>query len=1257
MAYEINPGTGRVFKASNNEGVPFNQWFDILNNFLSTYYEEQDPAGEYDDMDRIYRQQEVEELGELFDRYANDEATVDELLAFELDFLKDIDGVSDWWDQTVSIVEADRIISTMINNPEGLAELPAPTGSLTSEVISQAGMSFAGATPTSPITTVGGPSGETIVIRSGAGVTITTENILQNVDGILRDLIPYIPGISLPNWMPTAGVIFLPSVGETINKVNDIAGDLIDAVGEGESIGEILSGVGQVIIGAGGDLADEIFGDEGILTEVLGQIQGAVADPTQAGAIIGGIFSSSFPSGIPDWLGGILAENIGGAIYSSVRNVLIDSGTATEDQLPPITQEEEPDPTLMFTNRGDNYFVSSEGNEYFQLAESEDIDFEFNGEYTRQQLEDTGLEVVGSGTYQSLLDDLSFHALEEDIYEYSMDDLIERYEAEGGIIPQDWKVLDEQSRYDFFLDDYFDVPTYIEDPDRGPAPEPEPEPAEEIGVIGDDTKEDNQFGTDPVTEPEPEPEGEFDPAEETFVGDETGGDDKFGDVGTDPVMDPVQPEPEPEPEPEGEPQPEPEPEPEGDTSVVTDESVIRSLFADIIGEASFATTADLVDGVRQVLFDSGIIDAEGNVIRQDIQSEVLAALTSAGIVDADGNFIQQVFPDVQAEVLAALTTAGILDAEGNLIPPEAVDVEGGVISALQSIGLVDADGQLSLDVSGDVLLALQNAGIVDADGNVIEQDISGQFLTTLQDVGLVDEEGNIIQPEAVDVEGGVISALQTLGVVDDEGQLSLDVSDSVLLTLQNAGIVDADGNVIEQDITDQFVTTLQQTNVIDEEGALLLATSEELSSLRDELIASGVIGEDVTVASQEDLDNLVTALTESGLLGEDAIFATTGDISSLRDDLVAAGLIGEGADVATATDIANLRTELADMGLIGEGAISVDETVRTALSEFEFTPEQLDQISGAIDIPENLSGEEITQLFADADLATATNVTDAVNAINLSLSNLGFATPDNVRDILSNYAFSEAQINQIVSAMPAGLQLTDIGTLIDTALTGVATAEGLNTATTTITDAISGLNFATDANVRTALSEFRFNEDQLNQIAALMPDTLTQNELTLALNASLENIPTNADMDEAFLSITNSLNAGFNAITGEDGVLERQDLMLNAIDSLAEGQRDILTGQEGLLGGQEEIRTIIGEETQRLQDMITGGVGGLLGAIAGGQVAPAPAPREYDPFKETFEYDPMLAKALQPQPKTDYNKEIDRLLTMGMGGKKSGMLV
>jgi predicted RNase H-like HicB family nuclease len=197
----------------------------------------------------------------------------------------------------------------------------------------------------------------------------------------------------------------------------------------------------------------------------------------------------------------ILIENLPN-VYSAVRNTLIQSGATTEELFPPLEEEivTEQDPTLMFTNRGNNYFVSSEGDEYFQLAESEDIDFEFNGQYTREQLENTGLETINSGTYQSLLDDLSFHALEEDIYQYSMEDLVARYEEEGGILPGDWKLMDEESRYNYFLDDYFDIPRTIEDPDKDDLPgeveppveppptdqpEPEPEP--------------------PTEEPEPEP--------------------------------------------------------------------------------------------------------------------------------------------------------------------------------------------------------------------------------------------------------------------------------------------------------------------------------------------------------------------------------------------------------------------------------------------------------------------------------------------------------------------------------------------------------------------------------------------------------------------------------------------------------------------------------------------------------------------------------------------------------------------------------
>ena len=206
-----------------NELTP-NEWLELLFEYLR--------GQDTDDIDRIYRRDEAQELKELFTRYADGQASADELIAFELDFLKDIDGVADWWDQTVSIVEADRIIETMEDNPNGLQYLPSPKGTKTTEYLETAAMSFTGATPTTPITTVGNKQ---IVLRGGAGVTMTTEGIrsaggrvvgaevpvldpdgnpildadgnpvTEYVPGILDAIVPYIPGVSLPNWMPTAG--------------------------------------------------------------------------------------------------------------------------------------------------------------------------------------------------------------------------------------------------------------------------------------------------------------------------------------------------------------------------------------------------------------------------------------------------------------------------------------------------------------------------------------------------------------------------------------------------------------------------------------------------------------------------------------------------------------------------------------------------------------------------------------------------------------------------------------------------------------------------------------------------------------------------------------------------------------------------------------------------------------------------------------------------------------------------------------------
>ena len=981
-----------------------------------------------------------------------------------------------------SFDRAQEIVDTMVDSPEELADMEDP-GELTKLFIEQGGMQFAGTTPTTPITTVSGPSGETMVIRGGAGVTITTGNILQNVEGILRDLVPYIPGISLPNWMPTAGVIFLPTVGEAINKVNDIAGDIVDAVEEGESIGEILSTIGTIIVGAGGDLVSEV---QEQINKVIGQVTGAIADPTQAGVILGGILSSSYPSGIPDWLGGILIENVTGAVYGAARNVLVDSGAATEEQLP-LTQvdtETDPDPNTLFTNRGNNYFVNSETDEYFQLAESEDIDFEFNGQYTREQLEDTGLETINSGTYQSLLDDLSFHALEEDIYQYSMEELIERYEAEGGILPGDWKLMDEESQYNFFLDDYFDIPPLIEDPDKDPDEDPE---------------------ADPDADPEADPEAD----------------------------------------------------PDDDTGTDTDTSDIADLFSDILEET---------------------------------EVRILQSIAEAGYATPE-------------DIAAAIEEAGLLTAEN-------------LADTLEAAGFATPE---------DITNALQAAGFA-----------------TPEDIATALEAANILTPEAL------ATALSEAGFATPE-DIATALADSGFATPEDiATALQAAGFATPEDIT----TAL---------NAAGLLTADDLATALSE---SGFVT----------AEDLVTALAEAG-------FTTPEDIASAISGLATP------QDIADALDAAGFATPQDIQDAVA--GLATPEDIQEALANFNFTDDQIAQLTAAI--PEGLTLDQLNETLAGALEGVATG--EELDAVMDAITGLNFATPEDVENALANFNFTDDQLQQIVDALPPGLNITDLNDALATALDGLALGADLDAATDTIVTAINGLNFATAEDVQNALANFGFTDDQLQQIAGVIPEGLTLAELNEALSSSLAGIALGTDLEDATNTIVNAID-GLAFATPEDirtalsefnftqdqldqiAALipdtlrsgEVEDLLSTALTgisrqedvdtafaalttNLSEGIRSLEAGQEEILTGQ----TRIGEDIQSVEELLMASTG-LLGALGAGGAA-APQARPYDPYLEKLSYAPQMVEVERPQPKVDYNKEVDRLLTIGMGGKKPGMLV
>lgn len=440
--------------------------------------------------------------------------------------------------------EAQDIADTLFEDPSALSEMEDP-GALVTGILESSALGFLGPPGASPVSTT--PQG--IVLPGGAGVTVDIGNIGSisdiNFETIFEKLKGYIPGISLPSWLPSAGVIFIPELQDKIRQVDEAIGGVIDSVGgalEGEEDAQgVLDAIGGVI----GEVFDAVVYNEdatteeqeGILQNAVGSIFDVIssvlegtADSSTIGTIVSGVATSVLGTSLPNWLPGVLTTVFtpGSPVISTVQRVLSEMGITL-----PFTEEEvEQDPALMFTNRGNNYFVNSETDEYFQLAESEDIDFELNGEYTREQLENTGLETINSGTYQSLLDDLSFHALEEDIYQYSIKALAQRFEEEGGIVPGDFNLMDEQSQYDFFIGEFFE-PTPVK---QAPIEQPEPEPA-----------------------PEPQP----------------------------------QPEPQPEPQPDPDPDPDPEPDPD-----VT--SVVEGLFADFLEQLDTEFTGQQ-DQINQII--------------------------------------------------------------------------------------------------------------------------------------------------------------------------------------------------------------------------------------------------------------------------------------------------------------------------------------------------------------------------------------------------------------------------------------------------------------------------------------------------------------------------------------------------------------------------------------------------------------------------------------------------------------------------------
>lgn len=944
--------------------------------------------------------------------------------------------------------EAQNIVDTMIEDPNALADMEDP-GPLVTSLISAGAQSFAG----TPVTTATPPTagGEYAVITGGAGVTVSTEDILkaggrifgetvQTVQrdaegnpvldadgnpvvideyqpGILDAIIPYIPGISLPDWMPSAGVIFLPTVGEAINKIEEVVTESgISEAAEGGDLGGILGAIGEIVVGAGSAAVDVLKEKVG---EVVNGILGTITDPTRAGTIIGGVLGSAFPS-IPDWLPPLITDpRVRGAV-SAV-----------------LTQDYNADPNL--------------------FAEEEIVD-----------------------------------------------------------INEDTTLIDDTIKADI---------KFSEEPDP-------------IGEV---------ITQDPVK----------------------GG----SEMGTAPVMDPIQPEPEPEPEPIV------DPEPDLDTTIADlFEQELNQTEQDIlqgIAESGYATRADVVNAITE----AGLLTPEN--LATTLAAAGFATPEDIGTALANAGFA------TPEDITTALSAAGFATPED-------------LATALSNAGfatpedLVTALSESGLATPEDIATALTNAGLA------TPQDIADAFteagLATPQDITDAITAAGLATPQ------DVADALAAFGFT--EAQLE-----------QIAGVLPEN-------------LTVEQLNTALTEAISGLPTGTDLDT------ATTTITDAISGLSFATADDVRTALAEFGFT-EAQLEQIVG---ALPEGLSLSDLNTALEGVVVGTDLETAVTTITDA--IGGLDVASPEDVRTILSEYGFTEAQLQQIAGAL--PEGLSLSDVTTALDTAlsGIALGTDLDTATTTITDAISGLAFATPDDVANALAEFGFSEDQLNQIAGVIPEGLTLSQLNNALAGAVSGIALGTDLETATTTITDAIGGLSFATAQDVQDALTGFNFTESQLNQISSLLPDNLTQSQVQELLNTALTGVSTQEDVDTAFETLTTNLNL--------------------SLSGLETGQQDILTGQEGLLGGQEQIRELIGEETQSLEDIIVGATG-LLGALGAGGGVAAPRPQPYQKYLEKVEYAPEKVQMVQQTPKVDYQKEVDRLLMFGRAPqqppRKPGMLV
>jgi len=529
------------------------------------------------------------------------------------------------------------------------------------------------------------------------------------------------------------------------------------------------------------------------------------------------------------------------------------------------------------------------------------------------------------------------------------------------------------------------------------------------------------------------------------------------------------------------------------------------------GALQSAATSFLSSTVMNSLRESNVFGRVGDAVRSSTTDQLISAngdVLGQVVRDGAGNIIEATGVDSGVwAALASETGAIIQEGQGIVqqiasvlpeVPQWVYDATKATVKAVDAIFNSVRTPGAGADASGDLNFEPADTTLINQIREAIEREEDPEVREALE------EQLSRYEEETVEDDIFTDTTQEATGFEDDEPGITEEMFNDIV------GQIREDNQVETQEIIDAIaalnVTDLPTLSQIEEAFPELNDVS--LTQIKETV--STLLSDAGLLTTEEFTDAMAGVLTPEQLATALANLPY-GDAEDFIKAVANAGY-STPEDIATALNNADLMSN-EDFGtymeqfredVVGDVGTLLEEAIENFPFPDTFTDAQVEQLRETIVIPEGATMAQVQEALdrlAEQMPAEAPTLQEMSTLFNTALDDLNVASPEDVRDALAEFNFSEAQLAQIINALPEGLNRSDLST----ALEDVVVGEDLESAVDTITDLIGDLKIASTEDIRTLLSEYGFTDAQLQQIsqAVNIPESVTLAEL----RQELDNLP------------------------------------------------------------------------------------------------------------------------------------------------------